>query len=273
MKLKEVPRSIYNRLKLRTTPVKELLKRSEGSIPVVVSLTTIPSRFHSVSITVRSLFAQDRRPIKIILWLNERYRDKLPGSLFSLQNELFEIRYSPYDFSHRKLIHSLEAFPDQILISCDDDLIYHPSALRLTYEQHLRTPGVVVGNRCREITYDEEGNLLPYLQWPFVVEARKNKMLLMPVGAFLVLYPSGILHENATNVDLFTKLSPKSDDLWFKLCTLLNDKLSIASTKPPPDPIPLLGTQRFALKHFNNTLDLKREQWEGITDYFNLTFN
>ncbi|MEM9001782.1 MAG: glycosyltransferase family A protein [Bacteroidota bacterium] len=273
MKLAEIPRSFFQSVKLLAQSPERLQKKANGTLPIIVTLTTIPSRIGTLPITIRSLLAQDRAPEKIVLWLNEEFRDKLPRALAKLQGNVFEIRFSPYQFSHRKLMHSLTMFPDKILVTCDDDLIYHPSALRLTYEQHLKHPDVVIGNRCREISYDGEGRVLPYLKWPFVTKALKNERLLMPVGAFLVLYPPNILSEMATDVALFTKISPKSDDLWFKTCTLLNNKLSISSDSPPPEPIPIFGTQRVALKHTNNTKDHKRKQWEDIAAYFKFTFD
>lgn len=248
-------------------------KNAKGRLPLIISLTTIPSRVNTLHITIRSLLSQDMLPEKIVLWLNEDFKQNPPPKLAKLEGDIFEIRYSPYTFSHRKLIHSLEMYPDKILVTCDDDLIYHPTALRLIYEQHLKTPDVVIGHRCREIYYDDSGAVLPYLQWPFVRKAIKNEKLLMPVGAFLVLYPPNILSAQATDIETFTKISPKSDDLWFKLCTLLNNKLSITSEVPPPEPIPIMGTQKVALKHINNTKDYKRKQWEVITDYFDLEFN
>ena len=246
--------------------------KAKGKLPVIVTLTSIPSRIKTLSITIKSLLAQDRTPEKIVLWLNEELKGNLPKGLSKLQSDLFEIRFSPYHFSHRKLLHSLLAFPDKILITCDDDMIYHSSALRLTYEQHLKHPDKVIGNRCREISYYQDGSVKPYLQWPFVIRPLKDERLLMPVGAFLVLYPPHVLKDIVTNVELFTKISPKSDDLWFKTCTLLNDRLSISSDRPPPEPIPIFGTQSVALKHINNTEDFKRKQWENIIAHFELKF-
>lgn len=272
MKLSELPRSLYHSARLLLQSPEQLQRQATGTLPVIVTLTSIPSRMQMLPVTIRSLLAQDRTPEKIVLWIHESHKGKLPAALARLQGAVFEIRYSPYTFSHRKLIHSLAEFPDKILITCDDDHLYPPSALRLLYEQHVLFPDVVIGNRCREIFYDNDGRLLPYLQWPFVQKALIDKRLLMPVGAFLVLYPPHILSEEATNVALFTTLSPKSDDLWFKACTLLNHKLSIVSPNPSPNPIPVVGTQYIALKHLNNKKDHKRTQWERIAAHFAFEF-
>ena len=169
-------------------------------------------------------------------------------------------------------MHTLEAYSNTILVTCDDDLIYHPSFLKLLYNEHLKNPNVIIGNHCRRITYDKNNNALPYLQWPFAVKTVHGEKLLMPVGAFLVLYPPNTLDHRFNNIELINKLSPKSDDLWFKTTALLKNTLSVQAEKRAPDPIPIIATQGVSLKSVNNKLDYKRVQWEQITNYFNLKF-
>jgi len=270
MKLTELPYSIFHSLRLLVKPVNKLENIKAEQIPVIVSLTTIPSRIKTLHITIRSLLTQDALPEKNVLWLHESYRFKIPSQNKKLCKTCFEIQFSPYTFSHRKLIHSLEAYPNKIIITCDDDLIYHPNNLRLLYKEHLKNPKVIIGNRCRQISYNTEGKVIPYLKWPFTNGKYKDIRLLMPVGAFCVLYPPNVLDDRVLDVDLFNKLSPKSDDLWFKTMAMLNKTLSIPSENPPPDPIPIIATQSVALKKINNKQDYKRVQWEQITAYFNL---
>lgn len=274
MKLKELPKSIKKSISLSLLSLEELEDQDKKRIPVIVSLTTIPSRVKTLHITIRSLLNQDTLPEKIVLWLNDSYKNKVPRKLQKLTGNTFEIRFSEYTFSHRKLIHSLQAFKNKAIITVDDDLIYHREFLKLLYIEHLKNPNVVIGNRCREISYNEEGNILPYLKWPFLNGENKtyNKKLLMPVGAFGVIYPANVLNDNVHNIDLFNRLSPKSDDLWFKTMTLLNNNLSIQAENKAPDPTPIIATQGISLKKINNKLDYKRVQWEQITKHFNLSF-
>jgi hypothetical protein len=267
MKLSEFPKSFMYASRLKLKKPVDLAARPNDQIPVIVSLTTIPSRLPTLHLTIRSVLLQEKQPEKIVLWLHEGLKNKLPKALDRLQNDVFEIRYSPYEFSHRKLIHSLQQFPDHILVTCDDDLMYPAATLGNLYQSYLSNPNVVMGHKCREITY-VNGTALPYLQWPFVQTAQENLKLLMPVGAFMVLYPPGILDDRATDVDLFMKVSPRSDDLWFKTMSLLNGKTSAVSTMPVDDPLPIWGTQRVALKNTNNKLDHNRVQWEQIVNHF-----
>jgi len=107
---------------------------------------------------MRSLLKTRPQPEKIVLWLNDQLQETTPKQLSELQGDVFEIRYSPYTFSHRKLIHSLEAFPEATIVTVDDDMIYHPQVFDLLYKCHLKYPKTVIANRIRYISYDPSGN-------------------------------------------------------------------------------------------------------------------
>ena len=88
-----------------------MINVKKEEIPVIVSLTSIPSRLSTLHLTIRSLLNQDKRPKKIILWLHHSLKKEIPKNLAALENDLFEIMYSDLICSHRKLIHSLTLFP------------------------------------------------------------------------------------------------------------------------------------------------------------------
>lgn len=270
MKLSEIPKSISASLKMILIPKSKLGAMPSKKIPVIVSLTSIPTRLRTLHITIRSMMQQEYQPEKIVLWLKEDLKSQIPKRLSKLEGDLFEIRYSPYGFSHRKLIHSLEAFPEKAIITCDDDVVYQPDTLKIIFEEHLKFPNQVIGNRCRKMTY-ENGKVNSYGKWPFVVDPPVQGAHNMPVGAFCVLYPLGSLHKDVQNVDLFTKLAPKADDLWFKAMAILNGTKSLQNTSRPEVPVPIMGTQFVALKKINKGQDFNRVQWEQICAHYNLT--
>ncbi|MBT4839637.1 MAG: zinc-binding alcohol dehydrogenase, partial [Flavobacteriaceae bacterium] len=68
MKLKELPLSIYQSCYLALQPKRSLTCMDIKCVDVVVSLTTIPSRVHSIHLVIRSLLKQTVRPTKIVLW-------------------------------------------------------------------------------------------------------------------------------------------------------------------------------------------------------------
>lgn len=270
MKLSEIPKSITASLKMMMIPRSKLGTNYKQQIPVIVSLTSIPTRLRTLHLTIRSMMQQEYQPEKIVLWLKEDLKNTIPKRLARLEGALFEIRYSPYGFSHRKLIHSLEAFPDKAIVTCDDDVIYQPDTLKILYKEHLKFPQTVIGNRCRKMTYTS-GAINTYSNWSFVVHPPSQSAHNMPVGAFCVMYPVGSLHSDVQNVALFTKLAPKADDLWFKAMAIINKTPSRQNTTCPQVPIPIMGTQFVALKTINKGQDFNRVQWQQVCDHYDLT--
>ncbi len=266
MKISELPASVINSLKLRYgTSVQRDVDKPQ--IPVIVSLTSIPSRLHTLDITIESLKRQSVVPEKIILWLHEKMVGQLPTRLEKMQDKIFEIRYSPFTFSHRKLIHCLDAFPEKAVITCDDDVIYDSKVIETLYNEHKNYPNHIIGNRCRAITY-KNGELLSYNNWPFVDGSANPSNFLMPVGAFCTIYPPNSLDPLATDVDLFMELAPKADDLWFKAMALKKGTLSRCNSQEIQPLIPIMGTQKIALKKINKDRDYNRVQWLQICEYF-----
>ncbi len=266
--VKELPKSLLYSLFLHFIPTKLLLSSKKESIPVIVSMTSIPSRLNTIHLVIKSLFNQTHKPSKIILWLHEDLKDKLPKRLKKLQNTLFEIKYSNLTCSHRKLIHTLKENPNAIIITCDDDLIYGKKLLVNLYHEHLKFTKDIIANTTYQIKLDNNG-YLPYAFWK-KKEQVSNPKTLIPVGAWGILYPPNSISTEVFNEDLFLKLTPKADDLWFKAMALLNNTISRQSENLPKEPIPIIGSQKIALKNDNISKNKNDSQWAALSTHFKL---
>lgn len=268
MKLKEIPISLYHSFRLKNLDSDSLKRKNGDELPVVVSLTSIPSRLPKLHIALRSVLAQEPKPEKIVLWLHQSLEGKIPKSLKKLTGEIFEIRYTHLKCSHKKLIHSLRDFPDKPIVTCDDDCMYRENWLISLYQTHLKFPKNIIAHRLRCIRHDEKGGLLPYKQW-FCGE-KNNPRAFLPIGAEGVLYPPGVFPETAWDEALFLKLAPKADDLWFKAIALKENILPKKADNSPEIAVPLMGTQKVSLKKENVDEDKNRMQWDALTEYFDL---
>ena len=76
--VKELPISILKTIQLMSIPLGRLKRAKRAQIPVIVSLTSIPSRLGTLHLVIRSLLVQDKLPKKILLWLNKELKNKLP---------------------------------------------------------------------------------------------------------------------------------------------------------------------------------------------------
>ncbi|MFT4832422.1 MAG: hypothetical protein ACI815_002075 [Psychroserpens sp.] len=271
MKVKEIPVSIFHTLRLLSKKVGDFEKTDKTEIPVIVSLTSIPSRLQTLHIVIRSLLDQGVMPKKILLWLNDALKNEIPPQLSKLLSDRFEIKFSGLTCSHRKLIHSLELFDDDIIVTCDDDLIYRRYWLQLLYKEHLEYPDQVIANQTRYIRTGIEGEILPYKKWTYPKQGIPNPKAVIPIGAGGVLYPPHALAKETTSKNLFLKLTPKADDLWFKAMSTINGTISREASIKPNYPIPIIGSQKESLKKTNIDKDKNRIQWIAVSEHFNIT--
>ena len=269
MKIKELPLSLYTVLKLRFGYAKEL-KKERDLLPLVISLTSIPERLGTLHLTILSLLVQTTRARKIVLWLNESLKASIPDALAALVGDEFEIRYVSTFSSHRKLVHSLDAFPQEIIVTCDDDLMYRPQWLELLYRDHLLYPKDVIAHECRTIATDGLGNVMPYEQWLTETEFGVTRPWLMPIGYGGVLYPVGCFHTDVVNQQLFLALTPKADDLWFKAMSYLHGVNTRRVSHGCGKPIPILGSQKVSLKHTNVRQNGNYLQWLALVKYYRI---
>ncbi|WLD59446.1 glycosyltransferase family 2 protein [Salinispirillum sp. LH 10-3-1] len=270
MKLKEIPGALFTAFQLSRIPAKKLNASRRPELPsVIVSFTSIPSRIPFVHLTVRSLLNQSVHAEKIVLWLHNSLQNQIPAKLTSLEGTRFEIRFSDQTSSHRKLVHSMEAFPGKTIVTCDDDSMYQKDWLENLYADHLRHPKAIIANRVRQISYEEDGTTKPYKEWRYVTQTDSTHGSYMPTGYGGVLYPPNALHADVTNKELYLKLTPKADDLWFKAMSFLHGTESRQSNKPGPKPITIWGSQKVALLKSNVREDANRAQWDALRAHYN----
>ncbi|MCG8186302.1 glycosyltransferase [Tenacibaculum finnmarkense] len=267
--IKELPKSIFYSCYLRLRSADSLVK-NKTKLPVIVSLTSIPERLNNLDLVIKSILNQDKvLPSKIVLWLHDGLKNKLPKRLSNLQGAFFEIKYSDLKCSHRKLIHSLKEYPDTTIITCDDDLIYREDWLSKLYQEHLKYPKDIIGNTTTQIKINTDGTYKPFVDWRIIDENKPSDRLL-PIGAWGILYPVNAMPTQIHDVDLFMKLAPKADDLWFKAMALTNNVISRQSSNKPAEPIPIIGSQKVSLKDENIKKNKNEVQWLALSEFFKL---
>jgi len=271
MKVKEIPVSLFHQAKLSWQSQRKLIANKK-QVPVIVSLASIPSRLPIVHLTIRSILNQDVLPEKIVLWLHEDLKGRIPIPLQTLVGDLFSIKYTDYFSSHRKLVEPLKLYPNKIIVTCDDDMMYRKNWLSQIYQAHEDHPGQIVANQTRCISYADNGELLPYKAWKPNASGCKNPLLTLPIGAGGTLYPPDSMDKTVFNKELFLKLAPNADDLWFKVMGLLKGTKSIQAKNSGKEPIPIWGSQKVSLKKGNIGMDKNRTQWQALTDHFQLKF-
>jgi len=207
------------------------INQDKRDIPVIVNLTSIGKRLKTVPLCVRTLLSQSCRPDNVILWLSEYdvngmkaiSMNSLPRELLQLKKKGLEIRFCEDIGSHGKLIHALKEFPEAILVTADDDIVYPKDWLEKLYKSYLKEPDIIHCYRARLISFKENGDIDDYLHWPRDIDGMERDARITPIGVDGILYPPGSLDREVFNEAVFKEVCPKQDDVWFKAMTLLND--------------------------------------------------
>ena len=190
---------------------------------VIVSMTSFPQAISFAVQAVKSILKGSVLPDKLILYLTfSQFQDAnmpVPEELKRLaaENPIFEVRNYDTDIrSYRKLIPALKEFPEAIIVTVDDDVNYHPDMLRDLLSLHAQIPDAVLAHRAKRIRFGK-----PYRKWSkyrwyhFLLKRIHRNFTNIQTGVGGVLYPPHSLKEDMLDVELFTKIAPSCDDIWF----------------------------------------------------------
>ena len=239
---------------------------------VIVSLTSFPAAIPYAKEAVKSILAGNTLPDKVVLYLTfSQFKDsKIPLELTALanNNSLFEIRNYNEDIrSYRKLIPALKDFPNDIIVTVDDDVKYHKNMLKRLLSRHKKYPNSIVGHRVRRIKLNAK-----YRKWKcykrisLLTRSFKPSFRNLQIGVGGVLYPPHSLSEEMLKHEVFMQLAPTVDDIWFWAAAVAK------GTKIAPIPFgfwrqPDLGKPlKVTLRNINvsSNIDMNRTVFESV---------
>ena len=231
----EIKQGIRINLRLEELKAKALsntasiISKNPRKQKLIVSLTTFGKRIHSVYITLESLSSQTLKANKIIIWLaeDEFNKDNIPITLLNMQKRGLEVKFCKDYKSYKKIIPTLKEYPDEIIITVDDDMIYPYDFIEQMYHTHLKFPDCICCNRAHRIKFDKFNNLLPYNEWDWDWKPSQAisepSFHLFPTGAGGILYFPNCFDKEVLNEENFMKLAPTADDVWLKFMSLKNN--------------------------------------------------
>ncbi|WP_336368404.1 glycosyltransferase family A protein [Marinobacter sp. C2H3] len=243
---------------------------------IIVSLTTYGKRLNNVYLTIESLFQQSLKPDRILLWIDsETDKQQIPEILRLQEKRGFEIRYMERDLGpYSKFFYTLQAYPESLIITVDDDTLYPPDMVDMLYRAWTADPTVVPCHRAHAMIKDSRGGLIPYKQWPKGQGSVEPSLLNFPTGVGGVLYFPGCFDDNILNKDLFMSICPNSDDIWLKAMTLkkgtrcrqVDDNRSYGTRF-----LTIEGSQAQALKRGNKSGPMSNDvKLKAVWDHFDL---
>ena len=186
---------------------------------LVVTLTSFPPRYHCLRKTIVSLLMQDVRPDRTVLWLATGAENHPPPEISNLQSFGLEIRFCDDLRSFKKIIPSLEVFPDAYLVTADDDLYYESDWLRKLLDGFDPSHPAIVCRRAHRPKL-ERSRLAPYGAWDHDIVSDAIEPCIFPTTGHGVLYPPGSLAPEVAEREVFLELCPHADDVWLFVMAL-----------------------------------------------------
>lgn len=193
---------------------------------IIVSLTSYPKRIGTVDKVIKTLLIQTMKPDKIVLWLSEEEFEErnLPEQLLKLCQFGLEIQWVTDDLKpHKKYYYAVQEYLNDIVITVDDDMYYHPELIETLYHSYIRHPKSVSCTLVNLICA-ENREVLPYGQWKkdYIAAEDTELMDLLPVGAGGVLYPPKCFDlEKLCDEESIKRYCLYQDDIWLKINELM----------------------------------------------------
>lgn len=220
---------IKHKTKFVLQPIKEFgLNQENRDVKITVSLTSFPARMSTVHITIQTLLMQSLKPDRVVLWLaEEQYPNKeadLPESLLRLKDFGLTIDWTHDTRSYKKLIPALKKYPDDIIITTDDDIYYESDTVGKLYQAYTENPAQIYAHRVWRIVKKRDALSIikkkkMYSTWE---DLQEGSFLNYQLGYGAVLYPPHCLNEEVLDEENFKRLVPTQDDIYFWAMAVLN---------------------------------------------------
>jgi len=205
---------------IKYVDISDCILKSSSGVNVVCSLTSYPGRIDECYYAIKSILLQSVMPNRIVLWLalSQFPEKKLPDVYERLRKLGVEIRFCDDLRSHKKYYYILqEQKPNEVVITFDDDIIYHPDTIKRALSKHSEYPDCIVCNEAKIIRLNETCNFLAsYGMWKKAADGSKipdiyRYSVMTGSGC---LYPYGIMPNQLFDKDNIKKCAFTADDLW-----------------------------------------------------------
>lgn len=244
---------------------------------LIVSLTTYPKRIGLIPQVLESLYEQTRTPDEIVLWLApEQFPERekeLPERLVELSGQgKLTIRWCDDLKAHKKYFFAMQEYPEDLIVTVDDDLTYSPDTLAVLYNSYLLYPDAVSTVRAHLMVLDENRQILPYLSWIQETDAciHEPSMQLMATGGAGVLYPPHLFRKEFFDQQAIMENSPYADDLWLKAMQLASE-VPVVVARPHEQLRYIPDSQEEALYLINVRQDQNDVQLKNIIQWMDRT--
>lgn len=192
-----------------------------GIANVIISLTSHGDRVERAApYAIYSILSQKMIPKRIILNLNKDKwsDDNLPFLLQHLQKVGVDIAYVDDIGPYTKYLPTLKEYPNDVIVTIDDDIYYDSSMLEELFSAYRESDqkSIICRNGMR--LHKKDGKFITYSEQSHISTCDDEPGI--PFGVSGVLYPPHIFDDEIFNSNVYKKICPFTDDLWFGIMAL-----------------------------------------------------
>lgn len=203
---------------------------------IIMSLTSFPERLFDIHFCLYSLLNQTFKPDKLILCLvRDEFpngEDDIPKNVLNLRKNGLTIKWCDNYKSFTKLIPVLEEYPNDYIVTVDDDIFYPNDLLETLWDTYKKYPNTIISSRTRIIKMKNDKQLTDYNSWSLPNKFVDSSFLNFSTSVGGTLYFPNALSNIVFEKDIFEKLCPTNDDIWFWAMAVLNKTKITGNIKP-----------------------------------------
>lgn len=186
---------------------------------VIVSCTSTHDRLECLYYVVESILRQSYKPDAFYINISKTHylRDKgIKESPAWFNNDAIKVNFVENTGSYRKLLPVLDnACDNDLIVTIDDDVIYHRNWLIALVDAASAYPSMIVCGRARRIKKNVFGRWQSYHNWS-VVKGESSGFWLLPIGCAGIAYRKKLMCEEFIKDRKFLEIAKANDDLWFR---------------------------------------------------------
>lgn len=227
---------------------------------VIVSMTTIPGRKDRLEQNLDAILNQSYLFDTLVINVDDNLTDEdyaYYDELATTDSRIVINKAKAKWRSCNKLLPTIKLYPDDIIITVDDDIYYPVNCFKYLVEQYEKTPDCVIAHEVNPISVDNDGFINFY-------NAYDVKLMQRQFGKYLsncCLFPPHIF--DGTDLYDYDKMmhctNGTHDELWFWVNSLSNGIMTVVFSFALETLRPYTAGE-YQLTNFNNTQ-------EKINDY------
>jgi hypothetical protein len=223
----------------------------------VLSLTSYGPRFKFLFQTFQGIKKQSLQPTITQLNIDITEKNKYLKYHEKLSQILdFHVNYLEDLGPGKKLIPTIERYPDSCIVTIDDDLQFENHLFQELWNNHLQEPNAIIATRWHKPKFLTCGYLAPYKEWEFDSEQMSISDHPFVTAGSGALFPPGSLETGVGDKQKYLKLSFSTDDVWYWYHAILNQT-------------PVRKIEGFSELKYTKYSQEKTLYWDGNSAVFN----